>query len=473
LAVDSDSEGASPILASAAASTPPVGTTPAVPAETAIAIHSPGDPARLGARRWLAIVVVGFTGQLAWTVENMYLNVYVYDTITADPTAIAVMVALSAVAATLATLIAGAWSDRRGRRRSLIAGGYVFWGFCTAMFGFIGVPEGAEAAPAAAMAALIGVIALDCLMSAIGSSANDAAFGAWVTDVTKPANRGRVDGVLAVLPLIAMLIVFGGLDGLTRSGDWQLFFGIVGGVTVGTGVLSWFLVRDRPSGIRHDEGLLAATVRGLRPSVVRAEPVLYLTLAIWAVIGISSQVFLPYIIIYIQRTLEIDDYALLLGIVLIAASALSVLGGRVMDRVGKERFLLPAVALFAGGLVATWLARDFVAVAIAATIMMAGMMASFATVSALTRDATPHGRAGSVQGLRMLLGVMVPMVIGPFIGAAAILSDGETFVELGESRAVPSAGIFLAAAAVLLLVPVFTMLRARAAGTPGRTAARR
>jgi hypothetical protein len=62
----------------------------------------------------------------------------------------------------------------------------------------------------------------------------------------------------------------------------------------------------------------------------------------------------------------------------------------------------------------------------------------------------------------MLLGVMVPMVIGPFIGAAAILGDGETFVELGQSRPIPSASIFLAAAAVLILVPVFAMLRSRA-----------
>lgn len=432
------------------------------PSATAASAVRVGARAPLGTRSWLAIVVVGLAGQLAWTVENMYLNVFVYDTITADPTAIAVMVALSAVSATVATLVAGAWSDRHGRRRSLIAGGYVFWGLTTATFGFIGVPEGAEAVPATALAALIGIIALDCLMSAIGSSANDAAFNAWVTDTTTPANRGRVDGVLAVLPLIAMLLVFGALDGLTRSGDWRLFFAIVGGITLATGVASWFLVRDTPSAARPAEGLLAATLRGLRPSVMRAEPVLYLTLAVWAVIGISSQVFLPYIIIYIQRSLGFEDYALLLAIVLVVASVLSVVGGRVMDRIGKERFLLPAVLLFAAGLLATWLARDFVAVAAAATAMMAGMMTSIATVSAMTRDATPPGRAGAVQGLRILFGVMVPMVIGPFIGAAAIVGSGESFVELGQSRPVPGPGIFLAAAVVLVVVPVFTALRARA-----------
>ena len=45
---------------------------------------TPRSP-RLTTRSWILIVVLGLTGQLAWTVENMYLNVFVYDTITDDP----------------------------------------------------------------------------------------------------------------------------------------------------------------------------------------------------------------------------------------------------------------------------------------------------------------------------------------------------------------------------------------------------
>lgn len=33
--------------------------------------------APLGPRTWLALIIVGFAGQMAWTVENMYLNVFV------------------------------------------------------------------------------------------------------------------------------------------------------------------------------------------------------------------------------------------------------------------------------------------------------------------------------------------------------------------------------------------------------------
>ncbi|KRC49156.1 MFS transporter [Leifsonia sp. Root227] len=431
-------------------------TEPAAPATTR------STRTAIGGRTWLALVVVGLVGQLAWTVENMYLNVYVYDTISPDPNVIAILVSASAIAATIATLLVGAWSDRMGRRRAIIAFGYVAWGVCTAGFGFVGAPAGAAAPTGAALiGAIVAIVLLDCVMSAFGSGANDAAFTAWVTDSTDPGNRGRVDGVLAVLPLIAMLLVFGLLDGLTRAGDWKLFFGVVGIVTILTGAASWFLIRDRGVPARTD-GILTAVLHGLRPSTIRRQPALYLTLAIWTVIGTSTQVFLPYVIIYLQRYLRIESYALALGIVLILASVLSILGGRVMDRIGKTRFLLPAVAVFAAGLVAMTFARELPAVIASATVMMAGMMASLATVSAMTRDHTPADRAGAVQGVRMILAVMIPMIVGPFLGAAVISGAANTYTSLGVVQPVPGPEIFIAAAAVLVLVPVLVVLRARA-----------
>ncbi|MDD9349602.1 MFS transporter, partial [Mumia sp.] len=157
-------------------------------------------------RLWTWVVVLGLTGQLAWTVENMYLNVFVYDTITDSPMALATLVAASALAATVATLLAGAASDRSGRRRELIAGGYVLWGACTAAFGLVSVDAAAALLPMvdAVTVAIAVIILLDCVMSVLGAAANDAAFNAWVTDSTHPGNRGRVDGVLATMPLLAM-----------------------------------------------------------------------------------------------------------------------------------------------------------------------------------------------------------------------------------------------------------------------------
>lgn len=424
---------------------------------------------RPGARLWTTVIVIGLVGQLAWTVENMYLNVFVYETITPDPTAIATMVALSAVAATAATIFVGAWSDRVRRRRVFIAVGYLAWGACTAAFGLLAPESGAVAGPYV-LAAVVGVIVLDCVMSVFGSGANDAAFGAWVTEATTVRTRGRVDGVLAIMPLMAMLLVFGLLDGLTRAGEWRLFFAIVGAVTIVTGVISWFLVRDEPhAGIRdatdaNSPSVAARLIEGFRPSVIRANRALYVSLALWLIVGTASQVFLPYVIIYLQHWLQVDSYALVLGVSLIAAAVISVLGGRVMDRVGKRRVLLPATLLFTVGLVLTFFARDMVFVIVAASLALGGMMLATASISATVRDETPDGRAGMVQGIRMVMAIMVPMIVGPFLGAWVISGAGQTYVDMGVSKPVPGPEMFLAAAAVLIFVPVLAIVRTRIEG---------
>ncbi|PWC04289.1 MFS transporter [Agromyces badenianii] len=417
---------------------------------------------RLGGRRWAVLALVGLVGQIAWTVENMYLNVFVYDTITDEPGVLAAMVAASAVAATLTTLVVGAWSDRVGRRRVFVAGGYVLWGLSTAAFGLVtvdGLAGAASVAGAATLAVLV-VIVLDCLMSVLGSGANDAAFNAWVTDVTDSTNRGRVEAVLAAMPLLAMLLVFGGLDGLTRAGEWRAFFLVVGIAIVIVGVVAWFLMRDAAMPQRQPDGVWRSIAFGLRPSTMRANPALYITFSAWAVFGTSTQVFLPYLIIYLQRTLRIEGYALVLGVVLLGASVVSILGGRIIDRFGKVRSILPALAIYLLGLLLMAFVRDFTWVIVAGLAMMSGFMLVVAAIGAASRDATPPDRAGSVQGLRMIFAILIPMVIGPFIGAAIISGAGETYEELGVVKQVPTAGIFVAAAvvAVVVVIPVLALL---------------
>ena len=416
----------------------------------------------LGARTWTSLVLLGFVGQLAWTVENMYLNVFVYDTITDDPNVIATMVAVSAVAATLATLLVGALSDRVGRRRVFIAAGYVLWGITTAAFGFLSPDTVSGLVPAAnaVVVAAVAVVALDAVMSLFGSGANDAAFQAWVTDSTEPANRGRVESVLAVMPLLSMLVVFGAFDGMTRAGQWRGFFVLVGAIIVVVGVVSWFLVRDRELTVRQEDGYLRSVVHGLRPSAVRENPGLYLALSAWTIWGISTQVFLPYLIIYLQRYLRIDGYAIVLAVVLLGASVVSVIGGRIVDRVGKVRFLLPAVAVYGTGLVLMAFARGMVPAILAGLVMMSGFMLVLTPIGALVRDYSPPDRVGHVQGLRMVFAILVPMLVGPFIGAAVIRGAAETYSELGVVKQVPSPLIFVAAAVVLLLILVpVTLLR--------------
>ena len=422
---------------------------------------------KLSARVWASFILIGLVGQVAWTVENMYFNVFLYNTISSDPSYIAAMVAASAVAATVTTLLMGALSDKLARRKAFIVAGYILWGVSTLSFGFITVDAVGAWFPAAnAAAAAAGlVVVMDCVMTFFGSTANDAAFNAYITDVTDSSNRGRAESVLATFPLISMLIVFGLLDGLTQQGRWRAFFTVIGLAVSAAGLIAALLLKDEPLE-RKDEPYFRNILYGFRPSVIRSHAELYVAFAAYLVFASAVQVFFPYLIIYMQMYLGFDNYAIILGVVLLVASAVSVASGGLIDRVGKLNIVLPAAGVMLAGLIAMYFVRSFVPVILAGIVMMGGYMLVTAILSAIIRDCTPPDKAGLFQGIRMIFAVLLPMVIGPYIGAAVIRSSGATYEDLGVVKNVPTPGIFLASAAVLALVAVPVLILRKKTRSP-------
>ena len=133
----------------------------------------------------------------------------------------------------------------------------------------------------------------------------------------------------------------------------------------------------------------------------------------------------------------------------------SVALGKVIDRVGKLRFVLPAAGVMLAGLVGMFFVRGMPGVIIAGCVMMSGYMLVTAALSGVIRDSTPRDKVGHFQGIRMIFGVLLPMIIGPAIGAAVIRGSDSTYVELGVVKTVPTPGIFLAAAVVLVMIIPF------------------
>ena len=93
---------------------------------------------KIGIRKWFSFIIAGLIGQIAWAIENMYLNVYAFHC-TDDYIFIPIMTAASAAVATITTLFIGALSDRIAKRKAFIAFGYILWGisivaFCTVIY---------------------------------------------------------------------------------------------------------------------------------------------------------------------------------------------------------------------------------------------------------------------------------------------------------------------------------------------------
>lgn len=420
---------------------------------------------KVGIRKWLSFIVAGFVGQLAWAIENNFFNLYVFEC-TENYNFIPAMVAASAAAATLTTLLMGALSDRLGKRKAFISFGYILWGISIILFAFLDPHSKLSIVAGSAMAAGTMIVVMDCVMTFFGSTANDAAFNAYVTDNTQESNRGKVESVLSILPLIAMIAVVG-LDGaLTAEGkrNWLVFFLVIGGLTTVVGIISIFLLPKDTVQANKTEPYIKNIFYGFRPKVIKNNPLLYLVLITFMVFSIGIQVFMPYLMVYIDKVLEIKDlnFTITLGVTLILASAITVVFGLFMDKIGKNKIMIPAIIVTVAGAIGMFFVQKNFAmggVMIAGTIMMSGYMIGTAVLGAKVRDFTPENEVGLFQGVRMIFIVLIPMVTGPYIGRGVSYINAQTYVnEYNQTVIQPNSFIFLFAGLVILLAIIPTLI---------------
>jgi len=415
---------------------------------------------RLNASFWISLTVFSLIGQIAWVVENMYLNVFLYKMFRATAADISTMVAASAVAATLTTVFIGALSDKLGKRKVFLCAGYLLWG--VSILGFILMRADLLSAmfPAATSVSAIGItltIVLDCVMTFFGSSANDAAFNAWLTDCTDSTNRGKAEGVNAMMPLVAILAVFGGFMAfdLDKSESWTVIYAIIGGVVILVGLLGIVLIRE-PEITPAEEGYFATLIHGFRPSTVKANASYYFTLLVFILFNISIQIFMPYLIIYYEVSLGMKDYVLIMAPAILLASVATVFWGRVYDKKGYTFSAWIALFWLACGYLVLTLFRQTVPVFLGSLLMMCGYLSGMAVFGARIRDLTPAHQAGRFQGVRIFSQVLLPGLIGPFIGKS-VLADAETIINSdGTESFVPNADIFIAA--LVVLIPLCLLL---------------
>ena len=432
-----------------------------------------------GKRFWIALFVFSLIGQIAWVVENMYFNVFIYHMFHATPAEIALMVQASAVAATVTTLLIGALSDRLGRRKAFITVGYILWGVSILCFAALRVdwiaslfPAAAESAAKAASIGVTLVIVFDCVMTFFGSTANDACFNAWLTDSTDETNRGKAEGVNAMMPLVAILVVFGGTMWAKKdsAAHWTILFLIIGGIVLVAGIAGFFLI-DEPKPVEKPEnGYFKTLFYGFRPRVIGENPALYLTLLGFTVFGISIQVFMPYLILYYTEALHLDNYVLIMAPAIVLAAAATAFYGRLYDRIGYFRSLVPALLVLLLGYAILYLFRSTALVFLGSLLMMCGYLCGMAVFGARIRDCTPQGMAGRFQGLRIIGQVLIPGVVGPAI-SARVLKGAETILnDDGTTSFIPNANVFLAAGIVLLPIAAVFLIEWLCGKKPNKAA---
>ena len=417
---------------------------------------------KLSSRFWVALTLFSLIGQVAWVVENMYFNVFIYKMFRASAADISAMVGASSVAATVTTILMGALSDRIGKRKLLICGGYLVWGVSILSFCLLRVDVIEAIFPMTANAMALGVslvIIMDCVMTFFGSSANDAAFNAWVTDSTDHTNRGAVEGINSMMPLVATLVVFGGFMGfdLNESESWTWIFAIIGGVVFCLGLAGLFLIDE--SKIQPTKtGYLENLTYGFRPATAKKNQQLYVMLLVYALFNISIQTYMPYLILYYEVSLGLANYVLIMAPAIILAAVVTAFWGKVYDKKGFKFAALAALVSLNLGYIVLYFTRATAPVFIGSLLMLSGYLSGMAVFGAYVRDFTPEGKSGQFQGLRILSQVLIPGVIGPAIGAWVLRNAEQIVNSDGTTSFVPNANIFAAALAVGVVVTICVVL---------------
>jgi Na+/melibiose symporter-like transporter len=313
-------------------------------------VRPASTPGPISSRSWFVLALLATTGQIAWAVENLWFNTFVFDELTPDPRPVAWMVAASAITATLTTLFMGTLSDRArtrwGRRRPFILFGYILWGFSTIAFptvAFIRVTS----------LAILAVVLADSLMTFFGSTANDAAFSAWMADIASSSTRGRVEGVLQVCVYVALVFTMVAAGVLIDNVGYFTFFYALGAVVSLAGLVGGGLLRDAPypaeTGPRRsfwaDLGDLFRldTLRDNRP--------LFILLLYIMVVSIGMQVALPYLIVYLENFVGMSktEFSIVGGAVLLGSALFALPLGLLADRFDRRKMLAAATVLSALG----------------------------------------------------------------------------------------------------------------------------
>ena len=379
----------------------------------------------MGFSTWVSVILFGLVGQIAWVVENMYFSRFMQNEITRQPYATTLMVAFSAVFATLATLVGGALCDRKGKRKAFVCWGYLIWGFTIMMFALVPMKPSGDRV----LAMVLLVVAMDCVMSIIGSISNDASFNTWVTDVSDTSNRAKVDTVLAIMPLVAIGVVFGGFDSLTNEsatqGDWKKFFIILGVITSVGGLIGLFIMKDR-KGIKPntDNTFISDFTYSLQPKVIGQNKMLYWCLAGNMVSAVAYQIYVNYLFNIVEGTMGIKDYIIPIGVIMLLSAVISVICSSAMDKYGKKHFYYPTIIAGIAGCIIVWASKFLIGknsnaliimLIVGGTLIIGVSLVMAGLFTASYRDYIPKGKEGLFQGCRMVMYVLVPMIIGPIV----------------------------------------------------------
>ena len=312
-----------------------------------------------------AIILINFAGQIAWAVENQYYNVFMYNVIAPVPLYISIMVAVTTIVGTIAAIIMGSYSDVKGKRKPIIFISFIFWGVTTAMF-----PLAAFFRPI--ILAVFIAILFDSIMTFFGSTALNAGFNAYATDVTTEENRGKIMGIVQIVFLISLLITYAASGFLILAVGYFVYFYIVGIIVGFIGIIGSFLLEDSENLRPLNISITTHIKNTFKEGNLKNHKNFVMLLVTVAIFNIGFYVFFPFLLIYLEHYVGLPLFlaSLLIFIAILVSMFFGYPFGILTDKIGRKKMAIITAFLMGISLIFFALVSDIILLLIFGTLQL-------------------------------------------------------------------------------------------------------
>ena len=153
-----------------------------------------------------------------------------------------------------------------------------------------------------------------------------------------------------------------------------------------------------------------------------------------------------------------ENYVMIMAPAVIFASVVTALWGKVYDKKQFDFSIRIALLWLFAGYIMLYCFQSVLPVFVGSLLMMSGYLSGMAVFGAKIRDLIPSGKAGRFQGIRIVSQVLVPGIIGPWIGKKILVKADMIVNSDGTQSFIPNRDIFLGALIVLVVLCLLLFL---------------
>ncbi|TFF85792.1 MAG: MFS transporter [Promethearchaeota archaeon] len=403
----------------------------------------------------ISIFLISLASEIAWAVENQFYNDFLSETLIgldqADivPLAIALLVNITTIVGTIATIIIGSYSDVIGKRKPLLLYGIILWAITTALF-----PVSALFSFLGAGVVIFTAILFDSIMTFFGATTRNAGLNAYVTDITTLKTRPKAMGIVQITLLVSFLIVYGALGLLVDFIGYYVFFIIIGLLVGIIGILG---VKNTKESI-YLKPMTISTFQHIRNTFKKKSSVDYknfiIVLLIIAAWQIGLYVFFPYLLIYLRYTVGGGDLLgglIIMAVAVVVSIILSIPLGKLTNKLGRKKMTLISTLFFSLGIFLLGLSPELITLIIAGIITFVFYTGLSISTFTWIKDLYPEEGRGQFSGYWNLFSGTIPMIIGPIIGGTVYSLFGVEAIFNGNPVLIPPDLLFYVAAFVTLI----------------------